>query len=176
MKQATIVKQNEMIALRTPYDRDFVDALKSEIHYTDRKWDRDDKVWLVSESEADKAIEIMARYFEVVDGRGKSADEVEEAQIEAEIAQIKANQAAILEQQEYIEATIGKLDVAIDRYSFRSKSYVKGAMARDRALLEHSLSNARLPVERLTELHVRGMAAALRLIKGGYKPPKGGRI
>jgi hypothetical protein len=174
MKQAIISQRNEMIALQTPYDRDFVDALKNGI--SDRRWDRDNKLWLVAESEADKALEIAARYFEVVDGRGKSADEVEEAQIEAEIAQIKANQAAILEREDYIEEVIGKLDAAIDHYSFRSKSSIKGAMVRDRALLEHSLNNARLSVERLTELHVKGMAAALRLIEGGYKPPRGARI
>jgi hypothetical protein len=174
MKQAIITKQDKKIAFETPYDRDFVDVLKDEI--SDRQWDRDNKVWLVAEAEAGKAIEIAARYFEVIDGRDKSADEVEEAQIGAEITQIKANQAMILERQEYIEEIIGKLDVAISRYSFNSKSSIKGAMARDRALLEHSLDNARLPVERLTELHVRGMAAALRLINGGYKPPTGGRI
>lgn len=174
MKQAIISKQSEMVALQTPYDRGFVDALKSEI--SNRRWDRDNKVWLIAENEAEKAIEIAARYFEVIDGHDKSADEMEEAQIEAEIAQIKANQAAILESENYIEGIIEKLDAAIDRYSFRSKSSVKGAMARDRALLEHSLNNARLPVERLTELHVRGMAAALRLIEEGYKPPKGARI
>jgi hypothetical protein len=176
MKQAIISKQDRMIAFQTPYNRDFVDELKNKIHYTERQWDRDNKVWLVTEAEADKALEITARYFEVVDGRGKSADEVEEAQIEAEIAQIKANQAAILEQQEYIEEIIDRLDTAIDRYSFRSKSAIKGAMARDRALLQHSLDNTKLPLERLTELHIRGMAAALRLIKGGYKPPRGARI
>lgn len=176
MKQAIITKQGEKIALQSPYDGDFVAELKDAVPYTDRRWDRDNKVWLVAEAEADKAIEITAKYFEVVDGRGKSADEMEEAQLEAEIAQIKDNQVAILEHKDYIEEIIGKLDVAISRYSFRSKSSVKGAMARDRALLQHSLNNAELPLERLTELHVRGMVAALRLIKGGYKPPKGGRI
>lgn len=176
MKQAIISKQDEMIVLQTPYDPDFVDELKSEIHYTNRKWDCEAKVWLITEAEADKALEITARYFEVIDGRGKSTDEVEEAQIEAEIAQIKDNQAAILERQEYIEGIIAKLDVAISRFSFRSKSSIKGAMARDRALLVHSLDNAELPLERLTELHVRGIAAALRLIESGYKPPRGGRI
>lgn len=176
MKQASISKKDEMIALQTPYNQGFVSDLKDAIPYTERRWDRDNRVWLVAEAEADKAIEIAARYFEVVDGRGKNTSEIEEAQLEAEIAQIKINQTAILEQEDHIEEIVGKLDAAIDRYSFRSKSSIKGAMARDRALLEHSLNNARLPIERLTELHVRGMAAALRLIEGGYKPPRGARI
>jgi len=176
MKQAIISKQSEMIALQTPYDRGFVAELKNEIHYSERKWDRANRVWLVTPAQADKALEVAARYFEVVDGRDKSTNEMEEAQIEAEIAQIKASQAAILEKRDYIEEIIGKLDVAINRYSFNSKSAIKGGMARDRALLQHSLDNAELPLERLTELHVRGMAAALRLIEGGYTPPRGGRI
>jgi hypothetical protein len=174
MKQAIITKQDEMVAFQTPYDRDFVDAFKGEI--SDRRWDRDNKVWLVAEAEADKALEVAARYFEVVDGRDKGEDEIEEAQLEAEIAQIKANQAAILEKKAYIEEIIERLDTAISRYSFNSKSAIKGGMARDRALLQHSLDNAELPLERLTELHVRGMAATLRRIEGGYKPPRGGRI
>lgn len=173
-QKAIITEQSDKVALQTPYNQDFVSDLKSEI--ADRQWDRNNKVWLVANDEADKAIEITKRYFEVIDGCGKSDEDMEDAQIEAEIVQIKANQAAILEQEDYIEEIVGKLDTAIARYSFRSKSHIKGAMARDRALLEHSLSNARLPVEQLTELHVRGMAAALRLIEGGYKPPKGGRI
>jgi hypothetical protein len=175
MIQAIITEQNDKIALQAPYNQAFVSEIKSEL--ADRRWDRNNRVWLVAEDEADKAIEIASRHFEVIDGRSKSDEEMEEAQIDVEIAQIKASQAAILEQEEYIGEIVGKLDTAISRYSFRSKSYdVKGAMARDRALLEHSLNNARLPVERLTELHVRGIAAALRLIEGGYKPPRGGRI
>lgn len=163
MAQAIISKKENEIALQTPYDRDFVDKLKSEI--TSRRWDRDNKIWLVSEAEADKAIEIAARYFEIVEGRGKNADEMEEAQIEAEIAQIEANQVWIIENEAHIEEAIDALDAQIGHYSFNSKSAIKGRMCRDRALLSHSLSNARIPVEQLAELQVRGLAAARRLLE-----------
>ena len=174
MKQAIVTTQDDRVALKTPFDREFLSDLKSAI--ADRAWDRDNKVWLVSAAEADRAVAIAAHYFKVIDGRGKNANEIEDSQIEAEISQIEENQAAILEQESRIEEIIDKLNTAIGRYSFRSKSSVKGALARDRALLEHSLRNARLPIERLTELHVRGMAAALRLIEGGYKPPRGAHL
>jgi len=163
MKQAIINKKDDMIALQTPYDRDFVDALKSGI--SDRRWDRDNKVWLVAEAEADKAIEIVARYFEVIDGRDKDTDEVEEAQLEAEIAQIQANQAWIIEHEDHIIKAMNALDTQISGYSFRSKSAIKGRMCRDAALLGHSLNNAKMPIEQLTELHVRGLAAARRLLE-----------
>jgi hypothetical protein len=42
---------------------------------------------------------------------------------------------------------------------------VKAGKARTRALLHHALDNARIPVEKLTELHVRGLAAAARYIE-----------
>lgn len=163
MAQAIITEQNDKIALQTPYNRDFVGELKSKI--ADRQWDRDNKMWLVVNDEADKAIEIAARYFEVIDGRGKGSEAVEEAQIEAEIGQIKANQVWIIEHDDYIRDVIGALNIAISQYSFRSKSSIKGRMCRDAALLSHSLNNARMPVEQLTELHVRGLAAARRLLK-----------
>lgn len=176
MKQAIITQQNDRVAFQTPYNPEFLTDLKNAIPHTDREWDRANKVWLVTEVEAEKAIEVTRRHFEVVDGRGKSADEVEEVQIEAEIAQIQANQAALLEKEEYVEKVIDALDTAIGRYSYRSKSAIKGALARDRALLAHSLDNARLPIERLTELHVRGLGAALRLIEGGYDGPRGSHV
>ena len=163
MKQAIVTRQGEKIALQTPYDHDFVDKLKSEI--SNRQWDRDNRVWLVAEDEADKALEIVARYFEVVDGRDKGEDEIEEAQLEAEIAQIKANQAWILEHEDHIIKAMNALDAQIKGYSFRSKSSIKGRMCRDAALLGHSLNNAKMPIEQLTELHVRGLAAARRLLE-----------
>jgi len=172
MKTAIISQQNEWVALQTPYDRDFVDALKSAVAYTDRKWNATEKVWLVTEIEASKAIEIASRFFDVQDQRGKNTQQVakmeaaaEEKALEAEIEQIKANQTYILESEERIEGIIEDLSGRISRYSFRSKSNVRYGLAQDRALLQHSLDNARIPVERLTELQVRGLVAAVRYLK-----------
>jgi hypothetical protein len=174
--KAVISQNNEMIALQTPYNRDFVNDLKAEIHYTERQWDATNKYWWVVKAQENKALEIAARYFEIIDGRNKSVDEIEDAQIEGEIAQIIANQEEILKNKEYIQEIIERLSQAINRYSYGSKSAIKYALAKDRALLDHSLSNACIPVEQLTELQVRGMVAALRLIDGGYNAPKGSHL
>lgn len=96
----------------------------------------------------------------------------EEQEIETEIDHIEDVQKSILENEAYIEEVVSELSARIDKFSFRSKSYVKGAMVRDRALLQHSLDNARIPVDNLTELQVRGMSSALRLIDGGYNYPR----
>lgn len=165
MKTAIIASKNNQVSLQTPYDPQFLTALKSEIDYQARKWDREEKVWLVDETEAEKAIEITKRFFSVQDLRGKSESEAEEAALDAEIAKIEADQQYILDSKERIDEILAALDTAIGRYSFSSKSSIKGRMCRDRALLRHSLDNAKTPVEKLVELQVRGLAAAVRLLE-----------
>lgn len=166
---ATIRQHNEnQIAIDTPYSSDFVSELKSTIHYTERKWAGKGTGWLVSNSFADEAMAITRRHFEtVVDARDNNISEtdIEDARIEAEIEAIGQNQEFILDNEDWIQEAIEALDSSIARYSMHSKSRIKARKARDRALLFHSLNNAQMPVERLTELHVKGLAAAVRLIK-----------
>ena len=161
----TAIAKYGVVALQTPYHPQFVADLKAEIAYKDRQWDRDAKVWLVDEAEADKAIKIAAQFFNIQDCRGKGEAEVEDTALEAEIAKIEADQQYILESEDKISEWIDALDAQIGRYSFSSKSSVKGRMCRDRALLAHSLDNAKTPVEQLVELQVRGLAAAVRLLQ-----------
>lgn len=176
MATAIITQANEnQIAIDSPYNANWLDEFKSSIYYTGRKWGGKGTGWLVNNAVADEAIAVTAKYFEIQDRRGKNADQVaemedaaDEAALEAEIEQIKANQAYIRERADAIERIISELDSAIGRYSYRSKSHIKGAFAKDRALLAHSLSNAELPIEQLTELHVKGLAAAVRLLEKGY--------
>jgi len=173
MKIAIITQANEhQIAIDTPYNPEWLDEFKSVIHYTNRKWGGKDTGWLVDNGLAGKALEITAKHFTIQDRRGKDEDEiikmsdtVEDATLEAEIAQIQANQAYIKEHTGTIEQIIHDLDVVIARYSYRSKSRVKGAYAQDRALLAHSLTNANQPLESLVEVQVRGLAAAVRLLQ-----------
>lgn len=172
--QAVITEKNNKVAIASPFNRDFLDEFKRNI--ADREWDNKGKLWLVSPACATQAIEIASRYFDVIDARGKTPDEVDDAKLEAEMAKIAADQVEILKNEEYIQRIIAGLETAIAGYSFNSKSYVKGALARDRALLEHSLVNARVPVDQLVELQIKGMSAALRLIEGGYKSPKGSHV
>jgi len=164
MKQAIIRNQNEGAAVQPPYDFQFLADLKAAVPAEARKWDGANKVWLIQPAYAEAAIKIASQYFSIVDGRNKSASEIEEAQIDAEIAAIQANQAFILKNEARIDEIIRDLDGKIARYSFRSTSSVKGGLCRDRALLAHSLDNARLRVESLAELQVRGLAAAVRYL------------
>lgn len=158
------IDSHPWISIKTPYNYDFVQALKNEIHYTDRKWNRDARLWMVTGAEADNAIAVAAEYFEVRDQRGMSTDDAEEDALQAEIEKIKANQDYIIEQSSHIRDAIGALNGAIKRYSYTSKSSIKGRMCRDAALLSHGLNNAQKPVEELVELEIRGMAAAVHLI------------
>jgi hypothetical protein len=168
MAQAIISEDKGRIVLQTPFSRDFVDELKQKSDT--RKWDATKKVWTVDATEADLAIEIAGRYFEVLDARDKSTDEIEEAQIDAEIAKIKSNQAYIQERADFIKRVIEELSNQISRYSFQSKSQNRYAMAQDRALLQHALYNAGIPVENMAEMQVRGLAAAVRLLEAPQTP------
>lgn len=164
---ATIRESEKGIEITTPFDRDFVDDLKTAIPCQDRSWDRQKKAWVVAASAIDEALKVTGRYFEIIDLRGASADEADDALIEAELSKIEADQGFIRDNEARVEKMIKALDAAIARYSFRSKSAVKGAMAKDRALLAHSLSSAEQSPESLVELQVRGLTAARRLIESG---------
>ena len=157
------------IAIGSPYNAEFVAALKSEIPANSRQWDGSKKVWVIEEAEANAATSVTARFYTLYDRRTLSAGAVEDAKIEAEISEIVANQKAVLAATDWIEAKITELNAIISRYSFRSHSAVKSAYAQDRALLRHALTNAALPVEKLAEVQVRGLAAAVRYIENGGK-------
>ncbi|UCC74929.1 MAG: hypothetical protein JSV86_10385 [Gemmatimonadota bacterium] len=53
--------------LRTPYDPDFVDELKTRLDYSDRKWDRDLKVWKVGRGGWRDAAQLLNKHY----GEGK---------------------------------------------------------------------------------------------------------
>lgn len=175
MKQATIRQEGQQVAFDTPFDRDFLARFKNVIPWQERKWDGSAKVWLISESQVEAAIELARKYFDVVDARGMTEMQAEDAQIEAELAQIIDSQEYIKERRDQIVNIISHLSEIIGGFSFSSKSRIKSAFAQDRALLEHSLDNAEIPVERLTELQVRGLAAARRLLERG-KISYGGKM
>jgi len=165
METAIITSAGKQIGFKAPFNPQFLTEFKSAVDWRARKWDKADKVWLVDENEADQAIEVAARFFTIQDMRGKTAEESEDAALEVEVAQIEADQKYILSKEVHIEKAISALSDAISGYSFRSKSTIKGRMARDRALLSHAIDNAKTPIESLTELQVRGMAAAVKLLE-----------
>ena len=156
MNSAIITQQGQAIAIQTPYDADFVAALKSGIAWQSRKWDQDSKCWLVSEAVAEKAIAIVGQFFGVQDHRGKSA-------AESAAAQVKADQRFILEQEEWIDQTIDALNLEIGRRSLTSKS--PGKARYDRSLLRRSLKDARRPMGQMTELRTQKLAEAVRLVR-----------
>jgi hypothetical protein len=165
---ATVTQHNEnQIAISFPFNNDAKEALKSAIEWQKREFHGKSKSWLVANDCAAAAVAAIAPYFDVVDAR--KGEDVEEAQINAEIAQIQENQAKILAAQEWIGQRVSDLNTLVSRYSYRSQSSVKAGLARDAALLRHSIENARQPLESLTELQVRGLAAAVRYIEN---PPR----
>jgi hypothetical protein len=140
--------------------------LKDEIPYEDRRWDRERKAWVVSAAQAEKAIEITARFYQIVDGRQMDAGDVEATKIDAELEQIRADQALVLENEAYLQEKIEKLDAEVDAFSPRSKSLVKYNKAADSRLYYHAIQNARTPAEQLTELQIKSLAKVARMLRG----------
>lgn len=158
--------KGEWIAIVTQFNREFVDDLKDAVSPEWRQWGGKQDGWIIAPAGIASAIQVARKHFpDILDTREMSGQDVDDAQLEAEIAEIKANQAYLLGSEDWIWEAIAALDSAMSDYSPRSHSRVKSRMARDAALLRHSLENARLPLEALTELHVRGLAAACRLAR-----------
>lgn len=65
MKSATLWADGGWIHIRSPFVREYVDALKLEIDRSFRKWNPTDKTWSVDVTQLDLLIEISERFFKV---------------------------------------------------------------------------------------------------------------
>lgn len=129
-----------------------------------RRWDAASKAWFVPSASKAEAVEILSKFFEVVDAEKVGESGVKLAKLNAMINEIIENQKYILSHKERIEELIAEKDAQVRGYSYRSTSRVKAALAADSALLWHALENATLDPSRMTELQVRGLAAAVRYL------------
>ena len=164
--QATISQSGNRISIQGPYDADFIKAIKDAVPYQSREWDGAHKAWLVDAEFEKTALKVAGQYYEIIDARKLNAEQVEEAKLNDEVKRIKANQEYVLANEKWINDRIESLSSEISRYSMRSVSNVKHGNVMDRALLQHALDNARIPIEKLTELQVRGLQAARRYVEG----------
>jgi hypothetical protein len=64
-KQATLWADGGWIHIRSPFIREYVDALKAEISSAYRRWNPLEKTWSVDVSQLELLIEISERYFTV---------------------------------------------------------------------------------------------------------------
>jgi hypothetical protein len=103
----------------------------------------------------EKAREVLSEYQILGD-----EDEI----LDAEIAEIQKLQKWILEDEAIVLAEAQQLDERVNSYSFRSKSSIKSSLAKDAACLHHAIASAKLPVEKLAEIQIRGMKAACSLM------------
>lgn len=55
------------IKIITPYKKDFVDAIKGQIHWQNRKWDQDLKCWVVNSASIDQAMQIVRSFYNAND-------------------------------------------------------------------------------------------------------------
>jgi hypothetical protein len=73
MRTATIRTSPSGIDVSTPYESDFVDALKATVPSRGRKWDSDRKMWTITPAYIDDAVRLLEQYFHVVDLREEKA-------------------------------------------------------------------------------------------------------
>lgn len=160
MKVATLTTVGQEIKIESPYDGDAVQAIKG---IEGRRWDAASKAWFVPADAKAEAVEVVGKFFKVVDADRQN---VKMAKIDALMEEVAENQKYILDSQERIEAIIEDLSGSISRYSYNSSSNIKAGKIQDRALLQHSLDNARLDSSKMTELQIKGLAAAVRYLEG----------
>lgn len=84
MRTATIRTSPTGIDLSTPYEADFVDALKATIPSRARKWDGEHKVWTVTHAYIAEAVRLLNQYFTVVDLREEKTKEQREQEQQQE--------------------------------------------------------------------------------------------
>ena len=129
---------------------DFYSMLAQVKAISGRKWDGNRRLWILPGD-----IEEVRAALPELQILGDE-DEV----LGAEIAEIQKLQRWILEDEEKVAAKRDELVAKRDRYSFNSKSRIKHAVAVDVACLDHAIDSAKIPVERLAEVQIRGMKRA----------------
>lgn len=65
MEKATLFIKDSWIHVRTPYHPKFIEALKTEIPWSSRKWSKEEKVWLVDPAYLDELITVCEPFFDV---------------------------------------------------------------------------------------------------------------
>lgn len=163
MRVATITTAGNEIKCEFPFDASALKAIKA---VEGRRWDGQAKAWFVPAGSKAEAVSALAEFFKVVDTDSVGEGGAKLAKLDAMTDEIIENQKCILDNQERIEELIADMGGKIGRYSYTSHSRIKADLASDRALLQHALDNARLDPDRMTELQIRGLAAAVRFLEG----------
>ena len=52
-------------AFKGPFDEDFIEALKERVPRENRRWDPDEKLWLIDDKFAGTASRIVAEFFNI---------------------------------------------------------------------------------------------------------------
>ena len=90
----------------------------------------------------------------------------EDAAIDREAADIRRVQALVLAARPALEAQIAALDAEVERYSFRSKSQIKGSKVATSARLSWALVHATADVETLAAPQIATLYAVARSLEG----------
>lgn len=77
---AAIIYQENEIWVRTPFNKDFVDWVKSEVVINCRRWDKENDVWVISYSYEDDLIVECFKLFHEVKKIGKRSAKKTEPQ------------------------------------------------------------------------------------------------
>lgn len=62
-EKATIWVKDGWICIRTPFNRDFVNELKSDFPPSQRRFDPNEKIWKVAAAYADDVMSVVTKYF-----------------------------------------------------------------------------------------------------------------
>lgn len=71
--KAYIVDEAGRVSLKTPYDADFVAALKAEIPFWSRSWNPETRTWQVQAPFIEAAVRIVSEFFDQIERRSAVA-------------------------------------------------------------------------------------------------------
>lgn len=71
----TIEKAGDMLRVRTPYKPEFITELKADLKWTDRRWNKEEKLWEVAATNTSTVVGLLVKHFgpDALSGHGAAA-------------------------------------------------------------------------------------------------------
>ena len=145
----------------TPYDAGFVDALKTQIPYRDRSWNRTRSRWEVSADYAERAKKVVGKYFRHIDGEEFSPKEIKQIKKARNVRLISNAQKKL----RALEATMREEEARLDNLVNRVSRRRQGDVIRRRNLLSYTLRDMYANPGKMESIQKKGLLAALRYME-----------
>lgn len=154
---ATVRRDGDKIKIFSPYNENYVDELKGNLPYSQRKWNGTEWEVTYSERNAQLVNDLVDRHYHRMDASELNFAQRKQVRAYLQAERIKVSQKVILDNSDAINARIDSLTETIDSYGFSSQSSKKMNAITERARLEYTLQDARKNPYKLEEIQYRSL-------------------